>query len=182
MVFERRCSSFHYCFFYFLPGYGDFTTVTTLGKVLCVLYAIFGIPITILLLRLIGQYMLGGQRCLITAIETRCLGRSGPPNRLNKKCFAFGFIYLLLLLLVGAAAQMKAEGWSYEDSLYFYVISFTTVGFGDLIPNNKYICVPFTLLGLTAVSNILHAAPSMALIKRVTVGSEVNKGETEATV
>ena len=169
-------------FLYVTPGYGDFTPVTALGKVLCVVYAIFGIPISILLLRLIGQFMLRCQRCLITASETRCLGRSGPPSRLNEKCFALGFVYLLLLLFIGAAAQMAAEGWSYGDSLYFYVVSFTTVGFGDLIPNNKYICVPFTLLGLTAISNILHAAASMALVKRVIVGSGDNEGEAAAKV
>ena len=72
---------------------------------------------------------------------------------------------------------MWAEEWSYADSLYFYVISFTTVGFGDLLPTNKYITVPFILLGLTAVSNVLHAAASMALVKRVTVGSKDEQTE-----
>jgi len=160
-------------------GYGDFTPVTSLGKGLCVVYAFFGIPITILLLRFIGQQMLRGERSLITAIEKHCLGRNGAPSRLNEKCFLFGFVYLLLLLLIGAAIQMKVEGWSYGDSLYFYVVTFTTVGFGDLLPQEaKYITVPFILLGLTAISNILHAAAAVALIKRVTAGSQVND-ETE---
>ncbi|KAK2564798.1 TWiK family of potassium channels protein 18 [Acropora cervicornis] len=66
---------------------------------------------------------------------------------------------------------MWAEEWSYGESLYFYIITFSTVGFGDLLPTNKYVTVPFIFLGLTAVSNILHAAASMALVKRVTVGS-----------
>jgi len=84
-------------------------------------------------------------------------------------------VYLLLLLLIGAAIQMKVEGWSYGDSLYFYVVTFTTVGFGDLLPQEaKYITVTFILLGLTAISNILHAAAAVALIKRVTAGSQVN--------
>ena len=129
--------------------------------------------ITILLLRFIGQQMLRGERSLITAIEKHCLGRNGAPSRLNEKCFLFGFMYLLYLLLIGAAVQMKAEGWSYGDSLYFYVVTFTTVGFGDLLPREaRYIAVPFILLGLTAISNILHAAAAVALIKRVTAGSQ----------
>lgn len=164
------------------PGYGDLTPVTALGKILCVVYAFFGIPITILLLRFIGQQMLRGERSLITAIERRCLGRNGAPSRLNEKCFLFGFVYLLLLLLIGAAAQMKAEDWSYGNSLYFYVITFTTIGYGDLYPQEaKYITVPFILLGLTAISNILHAAAAMALIRRVTAGSQENdKTEKQA--
>ena len=142
-------------------------------------YAIFGIPITILLLRFIGQQMLRAERSLITTIEKHCMGRNGAPCRLNEKCFVFGFMYSLLLLFIGAAVQMKAEGWSYGDSLYFYVVTLTTVGFGDLLPQEaKYTTVPFILLGLTAISNILHAAAAVALIKRVTAGSQ-EKDKTE---
>ena len=72
-------------------------------------YAIFGIPITILLLRFTGQQMLRGERKLITAFEKRGLGRNGAPSHLNEKCFLVGFVYLLFLLLVGANTQMKAE-------------------------------------------------------------------------
>lgn len=143
--------------------------VTLLGKVLCVVYAFFGIPITILFLRLIGQYIFRGQRWFVTAIETRCTRKFDPPNRLNGKCFVLGFIYLLLLLLTGAGVQMWVEDdWSYERSIYFYAMSFTTVGFGDMLPINKYIVVAFIFLQLTAVSSMLHAAASMTLIRRVT--------------
>ena len=75
-------------------GYGDFYPVTVIGKVVCGLYAVFGIPITILLLRFIGQQMLRGERALITAIERSCLKRNGPPCHLNEKCFVFGCLYL----------------------------------------------------------------------------------------
>lgn len=70
-------------------------------------------------------------------------------------------IYLFTVLIIAAATQMWAEEWSYGESFYFYVITFSTVGFGDLLPTNKYVTVPFIFLGLTAVSNILHAAASM---------------------
>ena len=156
-----------------LSGYGDFTPVTSLGKGLCVVYAFFGIPITILLFKVIGQQMLRGERSLITTIEKRFLGRIGAPSCLNEKCLLFAVVYFLMLLLIGAAAHVKAEGWSHGDGLYFYAITFTTVGFGDLIPQEeRYIAVPFILLGLTAISNILHAAAAVALIKRVIAGSE----------
>ena len=153
--------------------------VTLIGKVVCGVYAAFGIPITILLLRFIGQQMLRGERALITTIERSCLKRNGPPGHLNEKCFVFGCLYLLVLVFVGAGASMIIEeGWSYEESIYFYVITFTTVGFGDVYPQKgRYVTIPFIFLGLTAISNILHAAAAWALIRRVTAGSL----ETEET-
>ena len=91
-----------------------------------------------------------------------------------------GFVYLLLLLVIGAAAQMAVEGWRFGESLYFYVITFTTVGFGDFYPQKaKYITIPFIFLGLTAISNILHALAAVALIRRVTAGSQENEVNEE---
>ena len=154
-------------------GNGDITPVTSLGKGLCVVYAFFGNPITILLFKVIGQQILRGERSLITAIEKHCLGRNRDPSCLNGKFLLLAIVYFLLLLLIGAAAYMKAEGWNYVDGLYFYSITFTTVGFGDLLPQKERdIALPFILLGLIAISNILHAAAAVALIKRVTAGSQ----------
>ena len=164
-------------------GYGDFYPVTVIGKVVCGLYAVFGIPTTILLLRFIGQQMLRGERALITAIERSCLKRNGPPCHLNEKCFVFGCLYLLILVLGGAGASMVTEeGWSYGGSIYFYVITFTTVGFGDMYPQKgRHVTIPFIFLGLTAISNILHAAAAWALVRRVTAGSDESEETTKLT-
>ena len=114
-----HCLILYYnCPLYLFLGYGDFYPTSTFGKAICVVYAIFGIPITLLLLRLIGQFILRGQWCFITAVEKGCLGRTGSPSRLNEKCFFFGLIYLFAVLIIAAATQMWAEEWSYGESLY----------------------------------------------------------------
>ena len=105
-------------------GNGDITPVTSLGKGLCVVYAVFGNPITILLFKVIGQQILRGERSLITAIEKHCLGRNRNPSCLNGKFLLLAIVYFLLLLLIGAAAYMKAEGWSYVDGLYIFLLDY----------------------------------------------------------
>ena len=119
--------------------------------------------------------MLRGERSVIKAVEKGFLGRNGAPSYLNEKCLLLAIMYFLLLLLIGAASHVKTQDWSYGESLYFYAITFTTVGFGDVVPQKleeRYITVPFILLALAAISNLLHAAAALTLIKRITAGSQ----------
>lgn len=43
---------------------------------------------------------------------------------------------LILLLASGTLFYSRVEGWSAFDSLYFTVVTITTVGYGDLHPTN----------------------------------------------
>jgi voltage-gated potassium channel len=46
-------------------------------------------------------------------------------------------ILLCLLLLSGTIFYASIEGWSWLDSLYFSVITLSTVGYGDLSPKTS---------------------------------------------
>lgn len=43
------------------------------------------------------------------------------------------FIFILILFL-GSCIFHNLEGWSYLDSLYFTVVTSTTIGYGDFVP------------------------------------------------
>ena len=43
-------------------------------------------------------------------------------------------IVLVLLYAIGIAAYTHLEGWSVIDTVYFLTVTFTTVGYGDMIP------------------------------------------------
>ena len=153
------------CFFLVFPGYGNITPVTTGGRVLCIFFALFGIPINILFLQLIGERMLCGEKYLVTKFETKCLQREGVPNYLNEKCSLLGVLLLVILLVTCAGIHTVVDGWTFFEGFYVFFITFTTVGFGDLIPGtvdgkmervNTVIQVIFIVLGLAAMSNVIN--------------------------
>ena len=62
------------------------------------------------------------------------------------------FIWLLGLLLLGMVFYHTEEGWSWLDSLYFSVITLSTVGYGDLNPTtavSKLFTIVYIFLGIS---------------------------------
>jgi hypothetical protein len=65
-------------------------------------------------------------------------------------------VSVVLTLSVGTLFYRLVEGWSWLDSLYFSVITLTTVGYGDLAPSKPASKV-FTILFIFAGIGILMA-------------------------
>ena len=107
--------------------------------------------------------MLHGEKRLVTGFETRYLKREGEPKYLNEKGSLLGFVLLLIMLVISARTQMAIDDWTFFEGFYAYFITYTTVGFGDLIPGaNKTspghtaVRVIFIILGLAAMSNVIN--------------------------
>ena len=70
-------------------------------------------------------------------------------------------LILIIYLLLGAAMMSQIEDWSYGQAMYFTIITFTTIGFGDMVPDNNYrntvffFCIIYTVLGLAVVSTCI---------------------------
>ena len=47
----------------------------------------------------------------------------------------FTLLFTSCLLLVPAAIFMHLEDWDFGDSLYYTLITLTTIGFGDMVPD-----------------------------------------------
>lgn len=60
----------------------------------------------------------------------------------------------LLILIIGTITYHYVEGWSWIDSLYFCVITLTTVGYGDFSPQTD-IGKMFTILYIVAGVGII---------------------------
>ncbi len=70
-----------------------------------------------------------------------------------------GLIYSVgLLLLLGTIFYSIVEGWGWLDSLYFTVITLTTVGYGDFSPQTpigKIFTMIYLLLGLGLLASFI---------------------------
>lgn len=107
-------------------GYGHISPSTQGGKIFCIFYAVVGIP-------LVGIFFAGiGQKLIFPIKQLR--------NRSDKKLVKTATSVLIALFGIGLLIFLPAwafhhfEGWSFPDSIYYAVITLTTIGFGDFVP------------------------------------------------
>lgn len=67
------------------------------------------------------------------------------------KGFTETLLLLFFVLAAGTTFYAQVEGWSIVDSLYFSVMTITTVGYGDLHPTtsaSKLFTVVYVFIGI----------------------------------
>ena len=70
------------------------------------------------------------------------------------------FIYVAAMITVGAALFHWLEGWGWLDSVYFVVITLTTIGYGDFSPTKpvtKVITIFYALNGIVVLLLLFDA-------------------------
>ena len=75
-------------------------------------------------------------------------------------------VWVIILLVVGTIFYNQVEGWEVLDSLYFSVVTLSTVGYGDFSPSTaagKVFAIVYMLVGL----GLLTAFVSMLAKQRI---------------
>ena len=65
------------------------------------------------------------------------------------------FIYAAVMIFFGAAVYHWLEGWDWLDSLYFVVITLTTIGYGDFSPTTPLTKIITIFYGLNGIVLLL---------------------------
>ncbi|KAF7202272.1 potassium two pore domain channel subfamily K member 5 [Nothobranchius furzeri] len=120
-------------------GYGNIAPKTPSGRVFCIFYGLFGVPLCFTWISELGKFFGGRAKHL-----GQYLTRKG--FSLRKAQFTCTAIFLLWGVLVHLVLPpfvfMSQEGWTYIEGLYFSFVTLTTIGFGDLVagvePTKEY--------------------------------------------
>ena len=118
-------------------GYGQLAPDTILGKLICLVYCLLGVPINAFLITSIGTYFQGKLKKFMSRWS-----RGSETKVFVMKIIFQVLIYLilgpLLFILVPALVLIHIEvEWSYVEAIYFSFITLTTIGFGDLVPGKS---------------------------------------------
>ncbi|XP_013912018.1 PREDICTED: potassium channel subfamily K member 17 [Thamnophis sirtalis] len=110
-------------------GYGNLSPNTVASQVFCIFFALFGIPLNLILLNRIGQLMLSGVHLCTFYLDVKFQWQGAVA--LTWTC-ALG-AGLLLFLLLPPLLFTAIEGWTYEEGFYYSFITLSTIGFGDYV-------------------------------------------------
>ncbi|TNN65475.1 Potassium channel subfamily K member 5 [Liparis tanakae] len=120
-------------------GYGNIAPKTPKGRVFCIFYGLFGVPLCLSWISELGKFFGGRAKHLGQYLTKKGFS-------LRKAQFTCTAIFLLWGVLVHLVLPpfvfMSQEGWTYIEGLYFSFVTLTTIGFGDLVagvePNKEY--------------------------------------------
>ncbi|KAK0133646.1 Potassium channel subfamily K member 5 [Merluccius polli] len=120
-------------------GYGNIAPKTSKGRVFCIFYGLFGVPLCLTWISELGKFFGGRAKHLGQYLTKKGLS-------LRKAQFACTAIFVLWGVLIHLVLPpfvfMSQEGWTYVEGLYFSFVTLTTIGFGDLVagvdPNTDY--------------------------------------------
>ncbi|KAM6954617.1 potassium channel subfamily K member 2b [Aplochiton taeniatus] len=119
-------------------GFGNISPHTEGGRIFCIIYALLGIPLFGFLLAGVGDQLgtIFGKG--IAKVEKMIVKWKVSQTKIRVFSTVIFILFGCLLFVALPVAIFKhIEGWSTLESIYFVVITLTTIGFGDYVAGEK---------------------------------------------
>ena len=100
---------------------------TPAGRAICILYALLGIPLTLIFLGAVGDKM------VIIAMkmgQVKWSKKQPGLDRFVNTCIVI-LAGVVLMFLVPALVFQAVEGWTFGGAFYYCFVTLSTIGFGD---------------------------------------------------
>lgn len=173
-------------------GYGHIVPMTAWGRIFCIVYALFGIPLTCVVFKLVGTNINNIITKIISAVKKKLLRSKSQHLKAAESALVAIFLDIFTLLIISLVAFLRRKDWTYLESFYFCFITFSTIGLGDFLPfedtnvgATEYllmavaIIVGFSMMStmLCALSQALEEATPLPKVKPLGTTTETH-GET----
>ncbi|GAA6234293.1 potassium channel subfamily K member 2 isoform X1 [Lates japonicus] len=119
-------------------GFGNISPHTEGGRIFCIIYALLGIPLFGFLLAGVGDQLgtIFGKG--IAKVEKMIVKWQVSQTKIRViSTLLFILFGCLIFVALPAVIFKHIEGWSTLESIYFVVITLTTIGFGDFVAGEK---------------------------------------------
>ncbi|KAM9354384.1 potassium channel subfamily K member 2b isoform 2-T2 [Pholidichthys leucotaenia] len=119
-------------------GFGNISPHTEGGRIFCIIYALLGIPLFGFLLAGVGDQLgtIFGKG--IARVEKMIVKWQVSQTKIRViSTLLFILFGCLIFVALPAVIFKHIEGWSTLESIYFVVITLTTIGFGDFVAGEK---------------------------------------------
>lgn len=128
-------------------GYGNLAPISLGGRMFCIIYALIGIPLTLMLLAVVGNHIVHylNNACAWLVNRIRAYHSNyefeSADTQINAPVWiALPIIFVFLAIM--SSMYCALEGWDFGTALYFIFITFTTIGFGDIVPRSQAVSIP----------------------------------------